>query len=556
MVEGAKQLVRALEAFEVEYVFGVCGDTSVGFYRALAELDHDLSHVLARDERSASFMADAYARLSNRPGVCEGPSGGGATFLIPGLVEANDSSIPVIGLNTSTPVRYRGRGVLTELKQERLFDPVTKWSGEVDHVDQIPWMIRQAFRQATSGRPGSVHLSLPMDVLASQGSKPVYADENATTYPANRPGPEKKELDRVAELLTASDRPLIIAGGGVYSSGASRSVRELAESAGIPVAYTLTGAGAIGESPYAIGVIGENGFREYANEIVRESDTIFLLGTAVESVWTKKWSAPKDMGKTVVHIDIDASALGRNYQTTVAIHADLRTTLQQLLTEIPANRKWDVDDLTTRRQSWLQPYQAEFESEEFPMRPERIVHETNEVLDDDAILVSDPGTTTPYFAALYEFPTIGRNWLTPRAHGALGYAVPGCIGAHFARPDHQILGLTGDGSFGTCVGELETIARLDVPVTIVVVNNAEFSWIVAGQENFSEFSFGVGFNELNHAAIAQDFGITGYRIERPDEFGEGLTKAMAMDEPVIIDVPTRPLPTLTNAPVAWLDPSE
>jgi len=556
MATGAETLVRSLEAHGVGPVFGVCGDTSVGFYRALAEMDHDLEHVLVRDERSASFAADAYARLSGRPGVCEGPSGGGATYLLPGLAEADDSNVPVVGINTTVPVRYRGRGVLTELDQPGLFETVTTWNASVDHPDLVARMVRQAFARATAGAPGATHLSFPMDALDGDTDEPAYADDATTTYPAHRPTPDPGRIERAAELLAGSECPVAVAGGGVYSSGASEALRELAERVGMPVATTLTGAGCIGDSPLSIGVVGENGSREYANEMVREADALLLLGTAVESVWTSKWSDPPDGEKRVVRVDVDAGAIGRNYRTEVALPGDLRETLRELGDAVGADEAWDPAEIRRRHAEWVAPYEAAFDSGEFPIRPERMVAGAARVLDDDAVIVSDPGTSCPYFAALYPFETVGRNWITPRAHGALGYTIPGLVGAHYARPDATLVGFTGDGSVGTSAGDLETLARLDLPVTVVVVNNGSFSWIEAGQRNAGEFSFGVEFDGVDYAGLAGNFGLSGFRVESADADEGTLREAVETEGPALVDLPTRPIASIENVPVDWLEPGE
>lgn len=555
-MKGTEAVVRGLEANGVSHVFGVCGDTSVGLYRAFAELEHDITHVLARDERGASFMADAYARLSNKPGVCEAPSGGGATYLLPGLTEANDSSIPVVSMNTTIPTRYRGRGVLTELDQESLFDPVTKWSISVDHPELLSRMLGQAFNKATSAPLGVTHLALPMDVLNSAVPDSAITETSPVTYPRFRVDPDEDAIDDAVTVLDSSSQPVIVVGGGVHSARAWRELREFAERLGIPVAQTLTSCGCIGDSPYSIGVVGENGYRDYANTIVGEADVVLLFGTAVESVWTSKWSRPDDATQSIIHVDIDPDRIDLNYHTDVSILGDLRKTITALTTETEQTTYWEPQELRRRHEAWLEPYQSHFDSSAFPLRPERMVADTQRVLDDDAIIVSDPGTSCPYFAALYEFPTVGRNWVTPRAHGALGYTIPGVIGAHYARPDAQIVGFTGDGSFGTSVGDLETMAREDLPLTIVVVNNSAFSWIEAGQQSYAEYSFGVDFSEMNYADIARGFGVAAERIESPDEFEPVLDEAVRTDSPVLIDLPVEPLPNLEHTPVDWLEPDE
>lgn len=553
-MKASEVLVRTLEAHGVEYVFGVCGDTSVGLYRTLAELEHGITHVLARDERGAGYMADAYARLSNRPGVTEGPSGGGATYLLPGVAEANDSSVPLVALNTTIPLRYRGRGVLTELAQTRLFAPVTKYNAQADHPDHVPFLVANAFRHAITGRPGATHLALPMDVLDQHTTTPVPTpDDGTASCPAYRHPPEPARAAAAADVLNASERPVIVAGGGVHTSRAWHELRAFAEHLGIPVAETLTSAGCIGDSPYRIGVVGENGGRAYADDLLGAADVVCAFGTAVESVWTRKWQLPRD-DQTVIHADIDPASIGKNTRVDVALPGDLRTTLDALEDHTTPTTKVDPGDLARLHEEWAAPYAAEAGSDAFPLRPERIVHDTHQVLDDNAVIISDPGTTCPYFAALYPFSTPGRHWLTPRAHGALGYALPASVGAHYARPQSTIVAFTGDGSLATTAGELETLARLDLPVTVVVINNASFSWIEAGQRSYADFSFGVDFTTTDYAGLADAFGVTGYTVSSAGDYHDTLRTATEHDGPALIDLPTTPLPEIENVPVEWLEP--
>jgi acetolactate synthase-1/2/3 large subunit len=257
-----------------------------------------------------------------------------------------------------------------------------------------------------------------------------------------------------------------------------------------------------------------------------------------------------------VHVDISPESIGKNYETEVAVAADLRRALRELIDAFDGERVWEAATIRERHDEWLQPFAAEFDSEEFPLRPERMVAGANDVLDDTAIIVSDPGTSCPYFAALYEFSEPGRHWITPRAHGALGYALPGIIGAHFAAPDRQVVGFTGDGSAGMSLGELESLSRNDVDATLVVVNNGAYSWIEAGQRNFDDFSFAVDFASTDYAAVAEEFDVAGYRVESADEYRETLADAVAHDGPSLVDLPTRPLPTIDNVPVGWLEPDE
>ena len=287
-MNGAQIVVEMLKAYGVEYIFGVPGDTTMPLYDALHAARGEIRHVMARDERSASFMADAYARLAYKPGVCEGPSGGGATYIVPGLAEANGSSIPVVCFTTDIPLVDEGKGTLTAIDQQALLAAAVKWNTTVKRAAMLPDVIRRAFRAATTGRPGAVHVVLPEDVLVEEVAAPRIAAEAACArYPAYRTRAGEAETRRLYELLTAAERPAIVAGGGVVISQAWEELAELATLLKIPVGTSINGKGAIAEDhPWSIGVIGGNGGRPYANEVLAEADTLLYVGSRVNSLIT------------------------------------------------------------------------------------------------------------------------------------------------------------------------------------------------------------------------------------------------------------------------------
>ncbi|MCB1717021.1 MAG: thiamine pyrophosphate-binding protein, partial [Candidatus Competibacteraceae bacterium] len=248
-LSGGEALVRMLQQHGVEYIFGLCGDTSLPFYDALYRLDHGITHILTRDERSAAYMADAYARVSGRVGVCEGPSGGGATYILPGVVEAGESSIPVLAINTDISVAARGRFPLTELDQQALFRPLTKWNAVIDSPAQLPGMVRAAFRHMTTGVPGSAHLGLPFDVQkAPVDADDIWADPALGRFPARRMSADPAQVEQAAALLLAARQPLIICGGGPVIAAAFEQVQQLAERLAAPVATSISGQGIIADT--------------------------------------------------------------------------------------------------------------------------------------------------------------------------------------------------------------------------------------------------------------------------------------------------------------------
>jgi acetolactate synthase-1/2/3 large subunit len=243
-LSGAETVVRMLQRHGIEHIFGLCGDTSLPLYDAFYRLDHGMTHILTRDERSAAYMADAYARVTGRVGVCEGPSGGGATYILPGVVEANESSIPVLAITTDVSVAGRGRYTLTELDQEALFRPLTKWNRVVDTAAEIPGAIRTAFTQMTSGRPGAAHIGLPFDVQQYPVDEAsLWVDSAHGAYPSRRSGPDPEAIAAAADAILGAQAPLFICGGGPVIAGAEAELVALAERLEAPVATSISGRG-------------------------------------------------------------------------------------------------------------------------------------------------------------------------------------------------------------------------------------------------------------------------------------------------------------------------
>ena len=555
-VTGAEAVVEMLSMHGVELLFGLCGDTSLPFYDALARLPHGIRHVLARDERSAAYMADGYARIAGRVGVCEGPSGGGVTYLLPGLAEANESSVPVLGINSDISVAARGRFTLTEIDQGALMRPVTKWNAVLERSQDIPKVFRAAFRQMTTGRPGAAHIALPFDVQNGPVARnDLRADPGLAEYPARRVAPAPAEVERAAKLLREASRPVFICGGGAVISAAHRELVQLAEQLNAPVATSISGKGSIAEEhPLAAGVVGSNGGTPETRAVVDEADLIIFVGCRAGSVTTERWRHPVPGKTKVIHLDIDPAVPGVNYPADAALVADARLGLAALNHALAASKRpLDASAVETAKERKFARFHALAESNEKPIKPERLVAELNRALDPDTIVVADAGTPCPYFSAYYELRQAGRRFISNRAHGALGYSLPAVIGAHFARPRVKSVSVMGDGSFGFACGELETAARHRLPVTFIVVANAAFGWIKAGQKSgYKQRYFGVDFSATDHAAVAAAFGLRSWRITEPQQLGKVLREALAQAEPTLVDVVCQPLHE-AQAPVSeWI----
>ncbi len=553
---GAEAMVRLLAAHGVRHIFGLCGDTSLPFYDALSRLDHGMTHILTRDERHAAYMADAYARLTGRVGICEGPSGGGATYILPGIVEANESSVPVLAITTDVATTSAGRYPLTELDQQALFRPLTKWNAVLDQAGALPRMVRRAFREMTSGRPGAAHLALPFDVQkAPVQEEEIWADERFGRFPARPAPPTAESAAHLTEALLAAKNPVIVCGGGVVLAGGEAELVTLAERLDIPVATTVSGQGAIAEThPNAVGVVGSNGGRPGTRAVVDDADCVLFVGCRAGSVTTERWRSPAP-GTTILHIDSDPGVIGASYQTQAAMICDAKLGLAAVSTALD-DRDASFDGAaraSAARAGKKAGFDPLAQSLETPIRPERVIDALNRLLPDDAVVCADPGTPCPYFSAYWTIRTPGRHFLTNRAHGALGWAMGAAIGAQVARPQAKVLCAMGDGSFGMSVGEFETVTRYKLPITFLVFSNAVYGWIKAGQKSgFGERYFSVDFNRTDHAAVATAFGIRAWSVEDPHKLDEALAQALAHDGPSLVDVIAQPLQD-AEAPVSeWV----
>jgi acetolactate synthase I/II/III large subunit len=549
-MNGAEALVRMLQLNGVRHVFGLCGDTSLPFYDALARLDHGIDHVLARDERSAAYMADGYARVTGRPGVCEGPSGGGATYLLPGLVEANESAIPVLGITSDVSVGARGRFPLTELDQQALYAPLTKWNTRIDRVDQIPHAVRSAFRAMTTGRPGAAHIALPYDLQKQPlDAADVWAQPGHDVFPALRSAPDARDIERAARKLVAARAPVIVCGGGVVIAGAMHELDALATLLDAPVCTSVSGQGSLpGAHPLLAGVIGTNGGVEATRKVVAQADLVLFVGARAGSTTTEHWQVPsRDVA--ILHLDVDAMTIGTNYRTDVAMVGDAKlglAALAQAVRERIADRPSDAVDgraIVARARADKHAFFAPLaEANERPIKPERVVAWLNRLLPVNAIVVADPGTPCPYFSAYFDAPQAGRHFITNRAHGALGFALSAGVGAAFGRPDAMVVAAMGDGSFGFTCGELETVVRRRIPLKMVVFSNAVFGWIKASQKaGYGERYFSVDFDRTDHARVAEAFGVKAWRVEDPADVHGALKAALAHDGPALVDVISQPL---------------
>jgi acetolactate synthase-1/2/3 large subunit len=563
-VNGAAALITMLTQYQVEYIFGVPGDTNVALYQALKADANAPRHIMCRDERSAVFMADCYARLTGKPGVVEVPSGAGAMYALPGVAEADRSSVPLILLVNDIPRSGVGRGTLTELPVADLFRPIANYCETLSQIEKLPEVVRRAFRCAAGGRPGASVLALPEDVLYEtlpiEGVS-LHVEERCARAPSHRSRPDDRELDEALAALLSARRPLIVAGGGANRSGAQTAVREFAERLSIPVAVTITGQGVVPDGhPLAIGVIGDNGFHPHALWALEEADFIVYVGCRMGSVATMNGTSPKKKQTRILQIDIADDTLANTYEVDFALAGDARATVEALAGRAQPGARPDWIAWTTqinRRRSAFWDDAASALHDHVPLRPERVMDALSRRLKGRVNVISDAGTPTPYATRFLTLGDSRSRLIIPRFFGGLGYAIPGVIGAHFAEPETQVVGLFGDGSLGMSAGELETIARLQIPVVLVHFNNACFGWIKALQRVHAPSTdndgvFQVDFGKHDMRNLAQVYGIRGYRVENADDLEAALDEAFALNEPCFLDVVVESIADRFPPVMSWL----
>ena len=564
-MQGADLLVEMLVGYGVEHIFGVPGDTNVVFYGALEKRRREIHHVMARDERSAGFMADAYGRLTDKPGVFECPAGAGALYSVPPVAESNTSAIPVILLTMDIPLAGEGRGVLSELDCARLFEPISKMSELIKSADKIPEVLRRAFRAACTGTPGAVHLQIPQDILEEEVDPlevSLHVEEECMTFPAFRTGTSNEKIDALLSELDRAERPLIVAGGGLVRSHAQQSLKALAERANVPVVTTMTGQGSIpADHRLGIGVIGDNGFHPHANLALEEADLVLFIGSKLGSVVTVGFTLPQlTLDKRISHIDIDPVALGNSYENVLAIAGDARMVLDQLLERMPetldngGHTPW-VDHLNGYRSEFWNNAAQLLEGTDTPLLPERVAHELNAVFatgDLRVNVLSDAGTPTPYMTRFLQTNEDVRL-IIPRAYGGLGYAIPAVVGAWYADPDRRPVGLFGDGSLGMSAGELETLTRLRVPAILILFNNATFGWIRGLHKlRGTREPISVDFSPPDGKAIGEAFGLRSWRVTSPAELKTALAAAIEHDGPCLLDVVVESIADRVPPVYSWL----
>ncbi len=542
---GAEILADMLAGYGVTHVFMV----PAVLRRTFAEMERrtKIARVHCHGEKSAAYMADGYARASGKVGICMAQVIG-ALNLAAGLRDAFLAHAPIIAMTGGRDAKTKFRKVYQEIDDVPAFEPVTKMNVTIDDVSRFPDMIRQAFRVATSGAPGPVHLQFRGNegqVDLDEAEMEPLVEAQFAQVPPFRPQPETAHVKAALDLLQQAQRPIIVAGGGVRASRAGAELVALAEALQIPVATSLNAKDCIpGTHPLSVGVVGSYS-RESANLAVNRADLVCFIGTETGGMTTHFWAVPK-IGTPAIQIDIEAESLGRNYPLQASVLGDAKAVLAVMLAQADktsaAKRVTWIEEIAKLRADWAAKYKSILESDAVPINPARICGELSRHVPDDAIVIVDTGHAGMWMGGLYDVRKATQSYI--RSAGHLGWAFCAGLGAKAACPDRPVVVFTGDAGFWYHIGEIETAVRWKLNSVTVVNNNG------GGNQSKRGFDRAYGgtqteqarelwtYNQTNFAKIAEDMGALGIRVEKPDDFAPALAKALAANRPVIIDVAT------------------
>jgi len=542
---GAEVIADMLAGYGVSHVFMV----PAVLRRTFVEMERrtSIARIHCHGEKSAAYMADGYARASGKPGVCMAQVIG-ALNLAAGLRDAYLAHSPVIAITGGRDPKTKFRKVYQEIDDVPAFEPVTKLNATVDDITRVPDMLRQAFRVATTGAPGPVHLQFRGNegqLDAEEGELEPLVETQFSHVPPFRPQPQAEHVQAALALLQKAERPIFIAGGGVRASRAGRELVQLAEALQIPVATSLNGKDTIaGVHPLSIGVVGSYS-RESANRAVNRADLVCFIGSETGGMTTHFWAVPK-IGTPAIQIDIEPESLGRNYPLQASVLGDAKAVLAAMLAQADkssaAKRAAWVKEIGALKSEWYAKYKPMLESDAVPINPARICHELTQHVPDDAIVIVDTGHAGMWMGGMYDLRKDTQSYI--RSAGHLGWAFCAGIGAKAACPERPVVVFTGDAGFWYHIGELETQVRWNIPSVTLVNNNGGgnqskrgFDRVYGGESNNRSRELWT-YKPMNFAKIAEDIGALGIRVEKPAEIGPALAKAIASKRPAVIDVAT------------------
>ena len=533
-MKGAEVLLRCLKEEGVEVIFGYPGGAVLPIYDAL--YTSDIRHVLVRHEQGAAHAADAYARVSGKVGVCLATSGPGATNLVTGIATAYMDSVPLVAFTGQVATHLIGRDAFQEADITGITLPITKHNYLVKRSEDLVRVVKEAFYIARTNRPGPVVVDLPRDIMDREMDFAGYPEEvNLRGYRVLK-GCNMGQVLLAVEAIRQAERPVIYAGGGVISSGASEILQELAIKMKIPVVTTLMGIGCFPETHYlSLGMVGMHGTR-YANYAVSEADLLIAVGVRFDDRVTGKVASFAPHAK-VIHIDIDAAEIGKNFGVDIPIVGDVKQVLEEIVPRLEPREKFSEWHRTIDR--WKEEFPLTYSESREPgrIKPQYVVEQVYYATQGNAIITTEVGQNQMWAAQFYKF-TRPRTFITSGGLGTMGFGLPAAIGAKIARPDMTVIDVAGDGSIQMNIQELCTAVEQRLPIIVCILNNQYLGMVRQWQELFfgGRYSYTDISLQPDFVKLAEAYGAVGMRVKEPQDVAPALREALAAtDRPVVID---------------------
>jgi acetolactate synthase I/II/III large subunit len=535
-ITGAQMLVKCLKKEGVEVIFGYPGGVVIPIYDAL--FDCDIRHILVRHEQGAAHAADGYARATGRTGVCMATSGPGATNLITGIANAYMDSIPMVAITGQVATPLIGTDGFQEADTTGITAPITKHNYLVKDPEELAVTIKEAFHIASTGRPGPVLIDIPVDISNS------LIDENKKVHlslPGYKPTMKgnKKQIKQAASRIFSAKRPVIFAGGGVVSSGASPELRKLVKTIQVPVITTLTGKGIYPETdPLSLGMAGMHGTK-YANIAFSETDLIIAVGVRFDDRVTGKLSEfARDAG--VIHMDIDPAEIGKNVKADVPIVGDAKNVLAALekdCVEIKSKKKGSDWSAWLKRIGQLKKqYPLKYDRDSKKIKPGYVIELIDKLTDDDTIICTEVGQNQMWASQFYKYNE-PRKLITSGGLGTMGFGFPAAIGARMGKPGTTVIDIAGDGSIQMVSQEMATAVSNKLPVKIMLLNNGYLGMVRQWQELFWEkrYSQTCVYNCVDFVKLVEAYGGVGIRVQEKEEVEAAISKALSINNLVLVD---------------------
>jgi len=539
-------LVDLMTQLKVDTIFGVPGGQTLPLYDGIANAGKSVKSISMREERSAAYAAVAYARLTNKVGVCDATVGPGATQFTSGLAEAFNSSTPIFSLFSDLPTEWehlRDRGNASQgIYQLDMVKPFTKWTGRITSQKAMPDMIRNAFLKAVSGRPGPTALSIHEDVFKEQweGERPLISSEFGK-FPRFRSVAEDSQIEKALSILIDARKPVLVVGGGAMLSQAENEITNLAETFNIPILQTFTGRGVVADDhPLGIGMYGGIGTLS-AKQLAEDADVVFLIGFKSSQNSTFTWTIPS-VNQRVIHLDIDEVEIGRVFNTEVGLVGDAKATISRMI-EL-AHGKVDKNKFNYRtnwiekaKEEWNKFVLEEVSSQVEIMKPQQVIDTLNQFTNEKDVLVTDASFSSGWGALYFKQKTMGRRLITPRGIAGLGFGLPAAIGASIAVDQGDVYLIAGDGGIGYSLNELATLQAYNLKVTIIVLDNRNWGWMEwLNKLNYDKEYFDLP--AIQFSKIAEGFGLNGFRVKNQKELMESLSEAKKSLKSSLIHIDT------------------